>query len=124
MEGFGICSFSIGLSAHRAAAPFPVANATRGRYASATPANFMFKAVIKAFVLVCILFVILYVGMNNTHEIRFNFPVAGTTAQKPIQASAALIFFGMFAIGLLAGTVLTVGGGGKGSKRSAGAKDK
>ena len=83
----------------------------------------MFKAVIKAFVLVCILFVVLYVGMNNTHEIRFNFPVAGTTAQKPIQASAALIFFGMFAVGLLAGTVLSVGAG-KGAKRGAGGKDK
>jgi len=104
--------------------PFRIAIPSAGPYPSATPATFMFKAVIKAFVLVCILFVVLYVGMNNTHEIRFNFPVAGTTAQKPIQASAALIFFGMFAVGLLAGTVLTVGGGGKGGKRSAGAKEK
>jgi uncharacterized membrane protein YciS (DUF1049 family) len=83
----------------------------------------MIKAVVKAFVLVSILFVVLYVGMNNTHEIKFNFPVAGSTAQKPIQASAALIFFGMFAVGLLAGTVLTVGGG-KGAKRGAAGKDK
>lgn len=85
----------------------------------------MLKAVVKTFALLCILFVVLYVGMNNTHEIKFNFPVAGTTAQKPIQASAALIFFGMFAVGLLAGTILAVGGGkGGGGKRSTGAKDK
>ena len=83
----------------------------------------MFKAVVKTFALLCILFVVLYVGMNNTHEIRFNFPVAGTTAQKPIQASAALIFFGMFAVGLLAGTILSVGNGKGGGKRAA-AKDK
>jgi uncharacterized membrane protein YciS (DUF1049 family) len=83
----------------------------------------MFKAVFKAFVLICILFVVLYVGMNNVHLIDFNFPVAGTTAQKPIHASAAIIFFAMFAIGLLAGTMLNVGGG-KSAKRSGGGKDK
>jgi uncharacterized membrane protein YciS (DUF1049 family) len=84
----------------------------------------MFKVVIKTFALLCILFVVLYVGMNNTHQIAFNFPVAGTSAQKPVQASAALIFFAMFAVGLLAGSVLTVGGGKGGGKRSSGGKDK
>lgn len=82
----------------------------------------MFKAVVKTFALLCILFVMLYVGMNNIHQIDFNFPVAGTTAQKPIHASAALIFFGVFAIGLLAGTILAVGAGG--AKRGGGNKDK
>lgn len=82
----------------------------------------MFKAVLKTFALLCILFVVLYVGMNNIHEIDFNFPVAGTTKQKPIHTSAALIYFGMFAVGLLAGTILTVGEG-KGAKRGGG-KDK
>lgn len=84
----------------------------------------MLKAVVKTFVLLCILFVVLYVGINNIHEIDFNFPIAGTTAQKPIHATAALIFFGMFAIGLLAGTVLTVGSGKGGGKRNGGGKDK
>jgi uncharacterized membrane protein YciS (DUF1049 family) len=82
----------------------------------------MFKAVIKTLVLLVILFVMLYVGMNNTHEIDFHFPVAGTTAKTPIHASAALVYFGVFAIGVLAGTVLTVGSGGK--SRSGGAKEK
>ena len=79
----------------------------------------MFQAVVKTFALLIILFVVLYVGMNNVHQIDFNFPVAGTTAQKPIHTSAALIFFAMFAVGLLAGTILNVGGG-KGGKRSGG----
>lgn len=83
----------------------------------------MFKAVVKTFILLGILFVVLYVGMHNIQEIDFNFPVAQATAKKPIHTSAALIYFGMFAVGLLAGTVLTVGSGGKGGKRSAG-KDK
>lgn len=84
----------------------------------------MFKAVVKTFALLCILFVVLYVGMNNVREIDFNFPIAGTTAQKPIHTSAAFIFFAMFAIGLLAGTILAVGNGKGGSKRSSGGKEK
>lgn len=89
----------------------------------------MFKAVVKTIALLAILFVMLYVGMNNGHTIDFQFPVAGTTAKSPIRAQAALIYFGVFAIGVLAGTILTFGngGGGKagaGAKRSSGAKDK
>ena len=86
----------------------------------------MFKAVLKTLVLLFILFVMLYVGMNNTHEIAFNFPIAGTTAKSPLHTNAALIFFGVFAVGLLAGTMLHVGGGGGGgaAKKSSGAKEK
>jgi len=58
--------------------------------------------------------------MNNTHRIDFHFPVAGTTTTEPVHASAALIYFGVFAVGLLAGTILTVGQGGR---KRAGAKD-
>ena len=82
----------------------------------------MIKAVCKTIALLVILFVMLYVGMNNGHEIDFHFPIIGTTAKKPIHASAALIYFGIFAIGLLAGTMLHFGGGGR--KNSGGSKDK
>jgi uncharacterized membrane protein YciS (DUF1049 family) len=81
----------------------------------------MFKAVLKTIALLMIFFVMLYVGMKNTHEIDFHFPVAGTTAQAPIHASAALIYFGVFAVGVLAGTILTVG---EGRGRKGAAKDK
>ena len=86
----------------------------------------MFKAVLKTFALLIILFVMLYVGMNNTKEIDFNFPVAGTTDKKPIHESAALIYFGIFAVGVLAGTMLHSGGGGDkgGGKKSSSAKEK
>jgi len=83
----------------------------------------MFKAVVKTIILLGILFVMLYVGMNNTHAIDFHFPIAGTTAKTPVHASAALVYFGVFAVGVLAGTVLTVGGGG-GGRKSSGGKDK
>jgi fucose permease len=79
-----------------------------------------FAMFLKTIVILAVLFVMLYVGMNNTHEINFFFPIAGTTAKKPIHESAALIFFGIFAIGVLAGTMMNSGGGGKsgGSKKS------
>ncbi|MBI5769261.1 MAG: hypothetical protein HZA93_15815 [Verrucomicrobia bacterium] len=86
----------------------------------------MFKAVIKTLALLAILFIILYVGMNNTHEIDFRFPIAGLTDKKPLHTTAALIYFGIFAIGVLAGTLLHFGGGsgGGGKKNSGAAKEK
>jgi uncharacterized membrane protein YciS (DUF1049 family) len=70
-----------------------------------------FKAVLKSIVFLALLFVVLYMGMNNTHTIDFFFPIV---AKEKIRASAALIFFGLFAVGVLAGTVLASGGGKKG----------
>lgn len=87
----------------------------------------MFKAVLKTIALLTIAFVMLYVGMNNGHTINFYFPIAGTTAQKPIHTSAALIYFGVFGVGVLAGTMLHAGRGGAekgGGKKSGGSKDK
>lgn len=85
----------------------------------------MFKAVVKTIALLAILFVMLYVGMNNTHAIDFHFPVAGTTKAEPVHASAALIYFGVFAVGVLAGTILTVGGNAPaGGGKRGGGKDK
>lgn len=81
----------------------------------------MIKAVVKTLALLAILFVLLYVGLNNGHSIDFRFPVAGATDKSPIRAPAALIFFGVFAVGVLAGTMLTYGD--KGGKKS-GSKDR
>ncbi len=78
------------------------------------------SAVIKAIVFLIILFVMLYVGINNTDKISFSFPLL--SAEK-IRSTAALIYFGVFAVGVLAGTVLTAGGGG-GRKRGSSAKEK
>ena len=83
----------------------------------------MLKAVIKTIALLAILFVMLYMGMNNTHVIDFRFPVAGITEKQPIRAPSGLIYFGIFAIGLLAGTILNFGNKGGGARKGS-AKDK
>jgi uncharacterized membrane protein YciS (DUF1049 family) len=74
-----------------------------------------FKAVVKSILFLVLLFVMLYVGMNNPQPIDFHFPIAGTTDKKPIHESAAIIYFGVFAVGVLAGTLLHTG---KGAKKS------
>lgn len=76
------------------------------------------NAVLKSIIFLGILFVMLYVGMNNPHQIDFYFPIAGTTANKPIHAPAAMIYFGVFAVGVLAGTMLHTGKSGGGKRSS------
>jgi hypothetical protein len=92
----------------------------------------MLKAVVKTIALLAILFVMLYVGVNNTHQIDFHFPIAQAASPQPtpVHASAALIYFGIFAVGLLAGTILTVGsnnngkGGSSGGSKKSSSKDR
>lgn len=81
-----------------------------------------FKAVVKSIVFLALLFVMLYVGMNNPQQIDFQFPVAGTTAKNPIHAPAAMIYFGVFAVGVLAGTLLHTSKGG--ARKGGSAKEK
>jgi uncharacterized integral membrane protein len=72
-----------------------------------------FKVLLRSIVFLAILFVVLYAGMNNVNSIEFSFPLA---LQRPIREPAALIFFAIFAVGVLGGTMLTAGSGG--SRRS------
>jgi uncharacterized integral membrane protein len=70
-----------------------------------------FRLLFRSLVFLAILFVMLYAGMYNTQPIEFAFPVL---LAKNIREPAAIIFFCVFAIGLLGGTVLTAGGRGRG----------
>jgi uncharacterized integral membrane protein len=67
------------------------------------------KMIFRAFIVLLLLFVVLYIGMTNTHRIDFYFPVL---LDKKITQPAALIFFAMFAIGVITGMALNAGGGG------------
>jgi uncharacterized integral membrane protein len=77
-----------------------------------------FKSFFRTLVFLVMLFIVLYAGMYNTEDISFSFPIA---FERSIHRPAGLIFFAIFAIGVLAGTMLH--GGGKGS-RSGGSKEK
>ncbi|MEO7597320.1 MAG: hypothetical protein ABIV50_00185 [Opitutus sp.] len=81
-----------------------------------------FQSVRKTVLFLALLFVMLYVGMNNTKPIDFQFPIVGITAKDPIHQAAAIIYFGVFAVGVLAGTLLH--GGSKGGRKSSSSRDK
>lgn len=68
------------------------------------------KMFLRAAVFLLMLFAVLYTGMHNTHRIDFYFPVVFA---KKVAAPAAIIFFALFAVGVLAGMALNAGGAGK-----------
>jgi hypothetical protein len=70
------------------------------------------KLFLRIVVFLSLLFVILYVGMTNTKEIDFYFPLVSAKPNAPVlHQPAALIYFGIFAIGVLAGAMFNAGGG-------------
>lgn len=60
-----------------------------------------------------ILFLVVFVSIENTHSIDFHFSLA---FPKPVRSSAAIIYFAMFAVGVIGGTLLN-GGSAKSSGR-------
>jgi uncharacterized membrane protein YciS (DUF1049 family) len=79
-----------------------------------------FKVLFKVSVFLAILFVLLYIGLNNRQSIDFYFPIL---LEKKWTDQAGIVYFAMFAAGVLAGALLTVGGG-KGRSKGAAKGDK
>jgi uncharacterized membrane protein YciS (DUF1049 family) len=77
-----------------------------------------FKSVFKLVVFLCLLFLVLYIGVNNRQAAVFNFPAL----DKKTSTDAWEIYFGMFAIGVFAGAVLMAGSGGRSRGPSKGDK--
>jgi uncharacterized integral membrane protein len=78
-----------------------------------------FKLIFRGLVILLLLLVVLYIGMNNTHSVDFNFPVL---PGKKISQPAALVFFAIFAAGVIAGLLLR--GGEKQDEKPAASKKK
>ena len=72
------------------------------------------KLFLCALVFLAVTFVVVYIGMTNTGTISFRFPLL---FDHDIKQPAAIIYFGVFAIGVIAG--LMVLGGGSGGGKSA-----
>ena len=71
------------------------------------------KMFLRAFVFLLLLFVVLYIGMTNPHRIDFYFPLL---LDRKVSQPAALIYFAMFATGVIAGMMLNAGGASKGGE--------
>lgn len=69
------------------------------------------KLLLKTVFLIVLLLLLVLIGLHNKHAVSFVLPPLIT---KAVQLPAALMYFIFFAVGLLAGTMLTAGGGRKG----------
>jgi preprotein translocase subunit SecG len=79
-----------------------------------------FQTLLRTIGFLIILFLVVFVSIENTHTIDFHFSLA---FPKPVRSSAAIVYFAMFAIGVIGGTLLN-GGSGKssGSRGEGGSK--
>jgi uncharacterized membrane protein YciS (DUF1049 family) len=69
-----------------------------------------FKLIFKSLVILAVLALLVIMGMNNHELVKLSMPpILPHTQSQP----AALMYFGFFALGFLAGGVLMAGGGGK-----------
>ncbi|MET0262437.1 MAG: hypothetical protein ABW223_06040 [Rariglobus sp.] len=73
------------------------------------------QTIFKTIGFLIILFLVVFVSIENTQVIDFRFSLV---ADKPVRASAAIIYFAMFAVGVIGGTLLH--NSGKGGGRSDG----
>lgn len=71
------------------------------------------KLLFKTVFLIIILLLLVLMGMNNRGSVSFALP---PILPKAITKPAAIMYFAFFAVGVLTGTILTAGGGKKGSK--------
>ena len=77
------------------------------------------KLIFKTIFLIIILFLLVIMGMNNRGIVSFTLP---PFLNRNMNMPAAYMYFAFFAVGVLTGTILTAGGGGKKSGVSSKAK--
>ncbi len=75
------------------------------------------KMVLRAFVFLLLCFAVLYVGMANPQRVDFHFPLL---LERKVTQPAALLYFAMFAVGVIAGMMLNAGGSSKGGSDGGG----
>lgn len=75
------------------------------------------KLLLKTLFLIAILFLLVIMGMNNKDDVMLRMP---PLFNKPLGLSAAFMYFGFFAIGVISGTILTAGRKGGGGSKSKG----
>ena len=80
----------------------------------------MASVLFRTFAFLLILFLVVYIGTENTHQISFRF---GLLLDKPAQTSAALVYFAVFAVGVIGGTLLNAGRGSSGGRSSGSDRD-
>ncbi|MHB1308253.1 MAG: hypothetical protein ACYC23_14340 [Limisphaerales bacterium] len=78
------------------------------------------KLLFKTVFLIAMLLLLVLIGMHNKETVPFTLPPLVT---KSIRQPAAIMYFAFFAVGVLTGTVLSVGTGKRGPSGTRGAKE-
>jgi len=75
------------------------------------------KLLSKIVFIIVLLFLLVLIGLNNKQAVSFTLP---PVLPKAVQQPAAIMYFAFFAVGVLAGAVLTAGTGKRGGGGSSG----
>jgi uncharacterized integral membrane protein len=72
------------------------------------------KLLFKTIFLLLMLLILVLIGFYNRNNVSFSLPPISIRVTQP----AGIMYFAFFAVGVITGTVLTAGGGGKSSSGS------
>lgn len=72
-----------------------------------------FKLIFKTLVIIAILSLLVLMGLTNPNTIELHLPRVKSEWPTVVKQPAALMYFGFFGVGFLAGTIVMSGGGGK-----------
>lgn len=77
------------------------------------------KLLFKTIFLIIMLLLLVMIGVYNKEGVSFSLP---PILPRVVKQPAAIMYFAFFAVGVLTGTILTAGGGKKGSAASGAGK--
>ncbi len=77
-----------------------------------------FKLIFKTLFVIAVLSLLVLMGLNNPNSIELHLPHVKPEWPTIVKQPAALMYFGFFGVGFLAGTIVMAGGGKRGSSKS------
>ena len=75
-----------------------------------------FKLIFKTLLIIAILSLLVFMGLTNPNMIELHLPKVKSEWPTVVKQPAALMYFGFFGIGFLAGTIVMSGGGKRSNK--------
>lgn len=77
-----------------------------------------FKLIFKTLFVIATLSLLVLMGLNNPNSIELHLPHMKPEWPTVVKQPAALMYFGFFGVGFLAGTIVMAGGGKRSSSKS------
>jgi uncharacterized integral membrane protein len=77
-----------------------------------------FKLIFKTLFVIAVLSLLVLMGMNNPNNIELRLPHFRSDWPTVFKQPAAIMYFGFFGVGFLAGTIVMAGGGKRSTSKS------